>query len=89
MTREESKEHIRRYSNGLWGMVRMEHIDKVLDQIYNDHEAQLQALQHRSCEGCENEAEMVKLSEYTCVPNSCVDCSRVVHKTDKFKPKEQ
>ena len=43
MTREESKEHIRRYSNGLWGMVRMEHIDKVLDQIFNDHEAQLKA----------------------------------------------
>ena len=63
--------------------------NKVVDKIFNDHEAQLQALQHRSCEGCENEAEMVKLSEYTCVPNSCVDCSRVVHKTDKFKPKEQ
>ena len=43
MTREESNKYIRSYSNGLWGMVRMEHIDKVLDQIFNDHEAQLKA----------------------------------------------
>ena len=44
MTREESKEHIRRYSNGLWGMVKIEHIDKVLDQIYNDHETAIEIL---------------------------------------------
>ena len=43
MTREESKEYIRRYSNGLWGAVIIEYMDKMIDQIFNNHEAQLKA----------------------------------------------
>ncbi len=74
MTREESKEHIRRYSNGLWGMVKIEYIDKMLDQIFNDHEAELEALQQRSCEECVHrsfidEALTNKVTNGFCIEN--------------------
>ena len=65
--------------------------NKIIDQIYNDHEAQLKALQqHKSCEGC-------KHYKFTYNSNDgpvrqfeimCCDCIRSNTK-DNYKLKEQ
>ena len=61
-----------------------------IDQIYNDHEAELEALQqHKSCDNCEYESgdNFKTLIECGTDIHICALCKRGTN--DYFKPKEQ
>ena len=81
MTREEAKLKVWKAHCNFYDPRKAMNI--VIDKIFNDHEAQLEALQqHKNCDGC-----IYVRGIY--LPNPCFECFRFAQLKDKYEAKEQ
>lgn len=95
MTREKAKKHIEINLIALYdigeNIIECDDVMVIIDEIYNDHEAELEALQQRSCEECVHrsfidEALTNKVTNGFCIENGFftkrdLSCNR-------YEPKE-
>ena len=94
MTREESKKMIYDASKQDTGSpkdcIHLLSLHRFIEQIFDDHEAQLKALQQRSCEGCKHYKFTYNSNDGAVrqLMTICSDCFRRLNR-DNYEPKEQ
>ena len=98
MTQKQAKEFMWLENNKNPSVIKWQHhitirdlVEKLIDQIFSDHEAQLKALQqHKSCEGCKHYKFTYNSNDGAVrqLMTICSDCFRRLNR-DNYEPKEQ